>query len=141
MPLLLHQYDIPLVSVTTAILHLSSHRVTYLLPIPSALLPVPLLNAVTTTMSSQLRDIEKDHAAGGESVDGTTGYDLHHEIHDPDTALRRLRTAGSLSISPELFEKIYLSPKNQVSNNIRSTFGNPTPLYDHMLSKRHVVAD
>jgi len=42
--------------------------------------------------------------------------------------LRRLRTAGSLSISPELFEKIYLSPKNQVSNNIRSTFGNPTPL-------------
>ena len=60
--------------------------------------------------------------------EGINGYDLHHDHHDPDTALRRLRTAGSLSISPELFEKIYLSPKNQVSNNIRSTFGNPTPL-------------
>jgi hypothetical protein len=74
---------------------------------------------------SHLPDVEKDHA-GGDSVNGK--YDLHHDHHDEDTALRRLRTAGSLSISPELFEKIYLSPKNQVSNNIRSTFGNPTPL-------------
>jgi len=70
-------------------------------------------------------DIEKDHA-GSNSVNGK--YDLHHDTHDPDTALRRLRTAGSISITPELFEAIYLSPKNRVSNNIRSTFGNPTPL-------------
>ncbi|KAI1622976.1 GPR1/FUN34/yaaH family-domain-containing protein [Exophiala viscosa] len=70
-------------------------------------------------------DVEKDHAGSG-SLNG--GYDLHHDHHDEDTALRRLRTAGSISISPELFEKIYLSPKNRVSNNIRSTFGNPTPL-------------
>ena len=83
----------------------------------------------TTTMSSNnyTPDVEKDHAGGG-SVNGAGAYDLHHDHHDEDTALRRLRTAGSLSISPELFEKIYLSPKNQVSNNIRSTFGNPTPL-------------
>ena len=71
-------------------------------------------------------DIEKDHANSG-AVNGK--YDLHHDHHDPDTALKRMRTAGSISITPELFEKIYLSPKNQVSNNIRSTFGNPTPLY------------
>ncbi len=77
--------------------------------------------------SNTLPDVEKDHAAGGDAINGN--YDLHHDHHDTDTALRRLRTAGSLSISPELFEKIYLSPKNQVSNNIRSTFGNPTPLY------------
>jgi uncharacterized protein len=70
-------------------------------------------------------DVEKDHA-GGDAVNGK--YDLHHETHDPETALRKMRTAGSISITPELFEKIYLSPKNQVSNNIRSTFGNPTPL-------------
>jgi len=74
---------------------------------------------------SHMPDVEKDHA-GSDSVNGK--YDLHHDHHDEDTALRRLRTAGSLSISPELFEKIYLSPKNRVSNNIRSTFGNPTPL-------------
>lgn len=74
-----------------------------------------------------MADVEKDQA-GHNSVNGTRGYDLHHDTHDEGTALSRLRTAGSLSISPELFEKIYLSPKNQVSNNIRSTFGNPTPL-------------
>jgi len=57
-----------------------------------------------------------------------TRYDLHHDTHEPDEALDRLKTAGSLTISPELFEKIYLSPKNQVSGNLRSTLGNPTPL-------------
>ena len=79
---------------------------------------------------SHLPDVEKDHA-GSDSVNGKYEgkYDLHHDHHDTDTALKRMRTAGSLSITPELFEKIYLSPKNQVSNNIRSTFGNPTPLY------------
>jgi len=78
-------------------------------------------------MSNYTPDAEKDHA-GGDAINGAKNYDLHHDTHDTDTALRRLRTAGSLTISPELFEKIYLSPKNQVSNNIRSTFGNPTPL-------------
>lgn len=79
-------------------------------------------------MSHHVPDVEKDHA-GSDSVNGNnTKYDLHHDHHDSDTALRRLRTAGSISITPELFEKIYLSPKNRVSNNIRSTVGNPTPL-------------
>jgi len=76
-------------------------------------------------MSNHMPDVEKDHA-GSDSVNGK--YDLHHDHHDSETALRRIRTAGSISITPELFEKIYLSPKNRVSNNIRSTFGNPTPL-------------
>jgi len=47
---------------------------------------------------------------------------------DPDHALQRIRTAGSLSISPELFEKMYLSPQNRVAGELRKTFGNPTPL-------------
>lgn len=47
---------------------------------------------------------------------------------DSDAALQRIRTAGSISISPELFEKIYLSPQNQVKGELRKTFGNPTPL-------------
>ncbi|KAK8210118.1 hypothetical protein M8818_003605 [Zalaria obscura] len=47
---------------------------------------------------------------------------------DSDTALRKIRTAGSISISPELFEKIYLSPQNQVKGDLRKTLGNPTPL-------------
>lgn len=55
-------------------------------------------------------------------------YDLDHRSHEPDDALRKIQTAGSISISPELFEKIYLSPQNQVKGDIRKTFGNPTPI-------------
>ncbi|QIX01177.1 hypothetical protein AMS68_006694 [Peltaster fructicola] len=47
---------------------------------------------------------------------------------DADDALRRIRTTGSLSISPELFEKLYLSPQNRIAGDLRKTFGNPTPL-------------
>jgi hypothetical protein len=47
---------------------------------------------------------------------------------DSETALRRIRTAGSISISPELFEKLYLSPQNKVAGELRKTFGNPTPM-------------
>ncbi len=46
-----------------------------------------------------------------------------------DDALERIRTAGSVSIPPELFEKLYLSPENRVSGDLRKTFANPTPLY------------
>lgn len=59
------------------------------------------------------------------------GSDFHGNIGndvDSETALRRIRTAGSISISPELFEKIYLSPQNKVAGELRKTFGNPTPL-------------
>ena len=44
------------------------------------------------------------------------------------SALNRIRTAGSVSISPELFEKLYLSPENRVKGDLRKTFGNPTPM-------------
>ena len=42
--------------------------------------------------------------------------------------LRRIRTAGTVSISAELFEKLYLSPQNVVKGDLRRTFGNPTPM-------------
>jgi len=60
-------------------------------------------------------------------VKNEAGYHLDKD-HDPDRALERIRTTGSLSISPELFEKIYLSPQNRVAGDLRKTFGNPTPL-------------
>lgn len=63
---------------------------------------------------------------GGGNGD-STGYHLGNDVSS-DTALRRIRTAGSISISPELFEKIYLSPQNSVKGDLRKTFGNPTPL-------------
>lgn len=66
-------------------------------------------------------------AQHAENVQNGPGYDLDH-TEDKDHALQKIRTAGSISISPELFEKIYLSPQNKVSGDIRRTFGNPTPV-------------
>lgn len=63
--------------------------------------------------------------------DFSNGYGNNNHLHgdmEPEQALRRIQTAGSISISPELFEKIYLSPQNQVKGDLRKTFGNPTPL-------------
>lgn len=59
------------------------------------------------------------------------GYGNHQHLDantDSDLALRQIRTAGSISITPELFEKLYLSPQNKVKGELRNTFGNPTPL-------------
>ncbi|KAK4997171.1 hypothetical protein LTR66_003362 [Elasticomyces elasticus] len=59
--------------------------------------------------------------------DFSNGSHLNGEM-DEHQALNRIRTAGSISISPELFEKLYLSPQNKVSGDLRKTFGNPTPI-------------
>jgi len=45
-----------------------------------------------------------------------------------ESVLERVRSAGLLTISPEMFEKLYLNPKTAVKGDLRSTFGNPTPL-------------
>ncbi|KAJ4367984.1 hypothetical protein N0V85_009112 [Neurospora sp. IMI 360204] len=54
-------------------------------------------------------------------------YDIRNNETRGD-ALRKIQTAGSLSISAELFEKIYLSPKTQVQGNLRNVLGNPAPI-------------
>jgi len=76
-----------------------------------------------TVNGAHSETLEKDYA-NGYSNDSNH---LHGNMGSED-ALRRIRTAGSISISPELFEKIYLSPQNQVKGDLRKTFGNPTPL-------------
>ncbi|KAH7314300.1 hypothetical protein BKA65DRAFT_557935 [Rhexocercosporidium sp. MPI-PUGE-AT-0058] len=74
--------------------------------------------------------LEKDFSNNGytNGNNGANPYHMNDTNMDHDTALKRIRTAGSISISPELFEKIYLSPQNQVKGDLRKTFGNPTPL-------------
>jgi hypothetical protein len=62
---------------------------------------------------------------------GNGGPSFTHELESSetrDTALQKIRTAQSVTISPELFEKLYLSPQNVVKGDLRKTFGNPTPL-------------
>ncbi|KAH6885744.1 GPR1/FUN34/yaaH family-domain-containing protein [Thelonectria olida] len=52
--------------------------------------------------------------------------------YDPESnrmeALKHFRSAASVQMSPELFEKLYLSPPNTVHGDLRRTFGNPTPI-------------
>jgi hypothetical protein len=48
-----------------------------------------------------------------------------------------LKRSQSLSISPEVFEKLYLSPENAVKGDLRQTFGNPTPLFFSFPSPSH----
>ena len=52
-----------------------------------------------TTASPNGPQIEKDY--------GDRHYNLGGS-EDPENALRKIRTAGSISISPELFEKVDL---------------------------------
>lgn len=93
----------------------------------------------TNLQPTQDMPLEKDFSRNGNSGSGYTNgnngsygrsnsaYHLD-DSHDPENALKRIQTAGSISISPELFEKIYLSPQNKVSGDLRKTFGNPTPI-------------
>ncbi|EME38267.1 hypothetical protein DOTSEDRAFT_181338 [Dothistroma septosporum NZE10] len=64
-------------------------------------------------------------------VDSPSGYfeDAPDGSRDmaPET-LQRIGTTGSISISPEQFERLYLQPLSQVKGDLRKTFGNPTPL-------------
>jgi hypothetical protein len=70
---------------------------------------------------------QKTNGGNGQSYNnGANSYHMNDTDMDHETALRRIRTAGS--ISPELFEKIYLSPQNAVKGDLRKTFGNPTPV-------------
>lgn len=42
--------------------------------------------------------------------------------------LQQVRTEGSITITPEMFERMYLSPENRVAGDLRKTFSNPTPI-------------
>ncbi|KAF2636761.1 GPR1/FUN34/YaaH-class plasma membrane protein-like protein [Massarina eburnea CBS 473.64] len=76
--------------------------------------------------------LEKDFSRNSNGVyhnEYRNGYHQHLDgSHDSDLALKKIQTAGSISITPELFEKLYLSPQNNVKGDLRRTFGNPTPI-------------
>lgn len=57
----------------------------------------------------------------------TSPYQLGRDIPS-DEALNKMRSANNITISPELFEKMYLNPQHAVKGDLQSKFGNPTPL-------------
>jgi len=56
---------------------------------------------------------------------GSRAGDYDEEI-GPD--LSHMKSSGGLTISPEMFEKLYLTPKTRVPGDFRRRFANPTPL-------------
>lgn len=42
--------------------------------------------------------------------------------------MQPLHNISSVTISNEMFEKLYLNPANKVKGDLRRTFANPTPL-------------
>merc|ERR1712137_11169 len=85
-------------------------------------------NESTTRMMDGQNGLEKDFSRQDPYGNGYPGHLNLDAAVDSGTALQHIRTAGSISISPELFEKLYLSPQNKVKGELRKTFGNPTPL-------------
>lgn len=71
---------------------------------------------------SSLSGDEQKHSNGHSAL-----YTAEHEVSRAD-AIQKIRTAGSVSMDAQLFEKLYLSPKNQVKGDLRAIVGNPTPL-------------
>ena len=83
---------------------------------------------MSTAHNDPQAPLEKDFSQQNGNGAYTNGQSYLNDDMDHESALKRIRTAGSISISPELFEKIYLSPQNKVKGDLRKTFGNPTPL-------------
>lgn len=75
-------------------------------------------------MPSNGNPLEKNFSKNGQA--------LHTDAQLRDDALTRIHTAGGFTISPELFEKLYLTPANKVKGDLRQQFGNPTPLSVHL---------
>lgn len=82
-------------------------------------------------------------------LDGPSPYRMKPDNTSSDEALKQIKTANTVSISPgtsrtsesalqgvgnmlmsatELFEKLYLTPQKAVKGDLRGTFGNPTPV-------------
>jgi succinate-acetate transporter protein len=57
---------------------------------------------------------------------------MSNSMTESDNAAKefnQLHNIRSVTISNDMFEKLYLNPQNKVSGDLRKTFANPTPLY------------
>ena len=50
-----------------------------------------------------------------------------HTHYDSEEKLR-YELAKTVTLTPELYERLFLSPKTPVAGDLRSRFGNPTPV-------------
>jgi hypothetical protein len=51
-----------------------------------------------------------------------------HDTHIDNEEKLRYELAKTVTLTPELYERLFISPKTQVKGDLRNTFGNPTPI-------------
>lgn len=51
-----------------------------------------------------------------------------HNTHFDSEEKFRYELAKTVTLTPELYERLFISPKTQVSGDFRTRFGNPTPV-------------
>ncbi|KAK6542843.1 hypothetical protein TWF694_006783 [Orbilia ellipsospora] len=73
--------------------------------------------------SSDNRNMSQTQGQGSYSPPGSS-----QNNENSKDRLDRIRTAATIPISAEMFEKLYLTPENRVHGDLRKTFGNPTPI-------------
>lgn len=65
------------------------------------------------------------HPYPSPSTDHNPGTE-HDSIQD--AGMNKVQTTASIQLSPEMFEKLYLSPPTKTSNDMVRRVGNPTPI-------------
>jgi hypothetical protein len=68
----------------------------------------------------------------------------HYTSENSDSngnTLTPIMTAATITLTPEMFEKLYFSPQSQVKGDLRKTFANPTPVLAPFLIVLHAVSD
>ena len=78
---------------------------------------------------SELKQVPTYGNDRGESIT-PPGRDMAN-FHPNDTreeTLRKMRTAESVMLPMDVFEKLYLGPQQPAAGHLRKTFGNPSPV-------------
>ena len=89
--------------------------------------------------SSSFFRLHASHTANTVTMAGVhevNGHDYAHRRSSDDAidsvdkipTLTQVRSAGSISLTPELFEKLYLTPKTPHTGDALKRYANPTPL-------------
>jgi hypothetical protein len=83
-------------------------------------------DSATANMSNHSKDYAVDDLTNGQ-------YATNNNDDSADHILRQIQTSGTnVTISSELFEKLYLQPKVKdppgLKHPLQKLFGNPTPL-------------
>lgn len=74
-------------------------------------------------------DYKEGASSSGHTSEGASGMTPKLVDTMTDSDLQKMKTNATFVLSPEMFEKMYLSPDNKVSGDLRKTFANPTGLY------------